>query len=196
MFLRRPSSFDPTRDSIVRVEVGRLRKLLDMYLRGPGASDPIHFEIPRGQSHLKVVRPHVKSGPKKRTGQDPLRLVLMGFWPQVAIALLSTVLILGLAFKLGFMRDQNDNAEVEAALAEEFPRLFVQPFHKYGRVAEAFPRSALSTFVAAELSEFKTFRVIGPSFPSALPVRARDYILEGATLGAATLRTNSLLICV
>jgi adenylate cyclase len=44
----RATSFDPQRDSIVRVQVGRLRKALQDYYTGPGANDPVCMELPRG----------------------------------------------------------------------------------------------------------------------------------------------------
>ncbi len=47
--LSRSSDFDPKKDSIVRVEAHRLRKRLDEYYRGAGASCPIHIRIPSGQ---------------------------------------------------------------------------------------------------------------------------------------------------
>jgi hypothetical protein len=180
--LDRPSSFDPTRDSIVRVEVGRLRKLLEMYFRGPGGSDPILFAIPRGQSHLVVVRRGAGPALLASASQAASKPVLKSRWSRPAIALIAVPLTMAFVMGFGLMRSRSGGADVEAALAEEFPRLFVQPFEKHGKAAETFPRNALSSFLATELSGFKTFRVIGPSFPSNLPIRTRDYILEGTTL--------------
>ncbi len=45
---QRGDSFDPRNDSIVRVQVGVLRKKLAAYYDGPGATDEILIEIPRG----------------------------------------------------------------------------------------------------------------------------------------------------
>jgi len=47
--LKRPRSFDPREDSIVRVEANRLRKALKSYYEGAGAFDPIVIEVPRGK---------------------------------------------------------------------------------------------------------------------------------------------------
>ena len=44
----RGDAFDPKVDTIVRVEARRLRAKLDEYYSGPGASDPLRIEIPRG----------------------------------------------------------------------------------------------------------------------------------------------------
>jgi TolB-like protein len=46
--LGRDESFDPQADPIVRVEAGRLRRALDLYYAGPGASDAVRISIPRG----------------------------------------------------------------------------------------------------------------------------------------------------
>ncbi|TKD12532.1 hypothetical protein FBT96_20310 [Rhodobacter capsulatus] len=53
--LGRSAEFDPGTDSIVRVELGRLRKLLDLYYAGQGAQDPIRLSIPRGQSRVEIL---------------------------------------------------------------------------------------------------------------------------------------------
>ena len=187
--LGRPSSFDPTRDSIVRVEVSRLRKLLELYFLGPGASDPVRFSIPGGQSHLVLRRHLTEAEVPPPVEPEPVRKFP---WQSPAIALGAAILCVALITGFAALRGGTGTAEVDAALAEEFPRLFVQPFKKLEMVAEAFPRGALSAFLAAELSEFKTFRVIGPSSPSTLPVRARDFILEGTVLRAD--RTKNALV--
>jgi len=44
----RGQSFDPGADPIVRVQAGRLRKLLDAYYLTAGKGDPIRFVIPKG----------------------------------------------------------------------------------------------------------------------------------------------------
>jgi tetratricopeptide (TPR) repeat protein len=184
--LGRQSSFDPAKDSIARVEVGRLRKLLEMYFRGPGADDPIRFTIPRGQSHLEVARISLEHDPGSNSVPLSSDRPSPALRRSVASALVAALLVFGLAFSPILLRDRSGNAEVEAAFAERFPRIFVQPFRKQGRIAEAFPNHALSSFLAAELSAFKTFRVIGPSFPSTLPIRTKDFILEGVALASNT----------
>jgi adenylate cyclase len=44
----RSDAYDPRIDSIVRVEVRRLRSRIEEYYRGPGAGDPIVIAVPRG----------------------------------------------------------------------------------------------------------------------------------------------------
>lgn len=44
----KPESFDPSVDTIVRVEAGRLRRSLDQYYREAGAEDPVEIIVPKG----------------------------------------------------------------------------------------------------------------------------------------------------
>ncbi len=45
--LGRKESFDPQADPIVRVEAGRLRRALEHYYAGPGATDDVIIDLPR-----------------------------------------------------------------------------------------------------------------------------------------------------
>src|SRR2546423_13871614 len=55
--LGRPPEFDQKRDSIVRVEVHRLRRRLKEYYEGEGADHPVHILIPSGRyAPMFVVR--------------------------------------------------------------------------------------------------------------------------------------------
>ncbi len=53
--LGRSDDFDPQSDPIVRVEATRLRRTLERYYAGPGAADPIVFEMTRG-SYVPTIR--------------------------------------------------------------------------------------------------------------------------------------------
>jgi hypothetical protein len=46
--LRRRGDFNPSDDNIVRVQVGHLRKKLELYFAGEGAHEPVELSIPRG----------------------------------------------------------------------------------------------------------------------------------------------------
>jgi DNA-binding NarL/FixJ family response regulator len=46
--LGRQEDFDPSKDPIVRVEAGRLRRALQRYYNGPGAYNLVAIDIPRG----------------------------------------------------------------------------------------------------------------------------------------------------
>lgn len=52
----RGAGFDPATDPIVRVQAGRLRKLLEAYYRSAGQSDPIFFKIPKGSYTVNFIQ--------------------------------------------------------------------------------------------------------------------------------------------
>ncbi|WP_029586083.1 LuxR C-terminal-related transcriptional regulator [Bradyrhizobium sp. URHD0069] len=47
--LGRSGDFDPQQDPIVRVEAGRLRRVIQHYYAGPGAKDLLFIDVPRGR---------------------------------------------------------------------------------------------------------------------------------------------------
>ena len=47
--LGRSGDFDPQQDPIVRVEAGRLRRVIQHYYAGPGAKDLLVIDVPRGR---------------------------------------------------------------------------------------------------------------------------------------------------
>ena len=59
--LGRDASFDPQNDPIVRVEAGRLRRVLDHYYMNGGCNDPVVIEMPRGR-YVPVFRPNMTHG--------------------------------------------------------------------------------------------------------------------------------------
>lgn len=62
-------SFDPGSDAIVRVEAGRLRRLLEHYYMDEGINDPIIISLPKGK-----YKPDFKQAQKKRVSKahDPI----------------------------------------------------------------------------------------------------------------------------
>jgi hypothetical protein len=67
-FYNRDATYDPRYDSIVRVNVMRLRQRLAEYYAGPGANDLVTIEIPRG-SYVPLIT--VKPAPEyKRRAAD------------------------------------------------------------------------------------------------------------------------------
>jgi len=60
---QRGDNFDPRTDSIVRVQVGVLRKKLAAYYEGPGAQDEILIEVPRGHYAPQVSSRQTPAAP-------------------------------------------------------------------------------------------------------------------------------------
>lgn len=65
--LGRPASFDQKKDSIVRVEVHRLRKRLHQFYEGPGRASTVQIQIPEGRYVPQFVR--VAPHPQPETGE-------------------------------------------------------------------------------------------------------------------------------
>src|SRR5579862_3775774 len=49
----KPPSYDPKRDSIVRLQVGRLRQKISAYYETESAGDPIRISVPKGSFGLE-----------------------------------------------------------------------------------------------------------------------------------------------
>jgi hypothetical protein len=104
VFGRRPD-FDPQSDSMIRVQVGRLRAKLSEYYATEGAHDPIVVELPKGTYHLQFHR-RSTSGVTERpafVGVDqPAQVQTSGaseYWKLAAItlAILLATALVGLA---------------------------------------------------------------------------------------------------
>ena len=92
----RPADFDAQQDAIVRVEVGRLRKSLDLYFATSGAADDIRVVIdkggyrPRFEFRAEVATQTPQSGETHRPRRSPKTR-----WPTLAAVAVACV-ILGL----------------------------------------------------------------------------------------------------
>ena len=74
--LGRRSTFDPRNDSVVRVEVHRLRKRLKEFYTGPGASQPMQIVLPAGKyapTFLSVAEPAADQAAPPRVIAAPSR---------------------------------------------------------------------------------------------------------------------------
>lgn len=64
---RRGAGFDPSKDSIVRVEMKRLREILQHHYATAGAEDPVRISIPKGS----YVPAFSRAGPAAAVADDP-----------------------------------------------------------------------------------------------------------------------------
>ena len=72
--LGRSPEFDQEKDSIVRVQVHRLRKCLSEYYREEGASNPFCIVIPAGQYVPHFIKRAVLEAESARLPEAPLKL--------------------------------------------------------------------------------------------------------------------------
>jgi hypothetical protein len=64
------AEFDVSQDAMVRVYVHKLRRKLEEFYAGPGASEPTHLSIPKGEYRFVVDAPHVPP-PETNAGVPP-----------------------------------------------------------------------------------------------------------------------------
>jgi hypothetical protein len=95
----KPASYDPRQDSIVRLQVGRLRQKLLAYYETEGNEDPVHIGLPKGGFKLSF-----EPGPRGRNGGTALSVHHRKIIASLAVALVlaiawaafSTVSLVGL----------------------------------------------------------------------------------------------------
>jgi hypothetical protein len=86
----KPESYDPKQDSIVRLQVGRLRQKLAVYYQTEGVGDPIVVNLPKGAYRLVFdaaaadLVPAVEHPPRHWTPVLAIGLAVMSAWAIVA----------------------------------------------------------------------------------------------------------------
>jgi serine/threonine-protein kinase len=132
----RGAEFDPRTDSSVRTQIGRLRSRLSSYYDGPGRTDPIVIEIPKGayapvfsardQDEPAAAKPVV---PRKRS------------WPWLWIA--AAVVMIGAIVWLASAKWRADPVSSLAVL----PFLDLTPEHNYQFFSEGMAEEIIDALV-------------------------------------------------
>jgi len=182
--LGRGQSFDPAQDSIVRVEIGRLRKALDLYFATEGRYEPVRIQIPRGAN-----RPRIVTGDPGPTEAPPPAAAPVRRFGLVAGVAMAAMLAAGAALLVWQRR-----APPPAPLAAAAPRLILMPVQTEGTDPEVRALAlGLRAQLAAELSQQTWLTVLlgdghssgdAPVFAAA-PVLIKDG--DGYTLSAQLL---------
>ncbi len=73
--LGKPATYDPRQESIVRIQVGRLRHKLSEYYHGEGKGDPIVVELPKGHFKLRFDPGAESAEPEIGRAADPTAAV-------------------------------------------------------------------------------------------------------------------------
>lgn len=115
----KPESYDPKQDSIVRLQVGRLRQKLAMYYQSEGASDSVLVEVPKGA--FKVIFEAASPEGARRAAADPVRRAR---W---LAARLAAVTLWAVVATVMAVRSQRQAAPVAEAWTPELEQLW-QPF--------------------------------------------------------------------
>ena len=189
--LGRDASFDPTTDSIVRSEIGRLRDALRIYFAESGAPGQVQIEIPKG-----TYRPVLSVGPAApvsghRAAQR--RIILL--------ALVAAVIAVAvLAFGLLKDRDgapETDDDQLEAGLPFEVVRIALAPLEVAGDHPDDEKIAlGLTAEMMMDLSAYPWIAVVSPvgGF-SDLRADQVDYVLDGGIyIDDQSLRTRSRMV--
>lgn len=190
--LGRQKDFDPQQDSIVRVEIGRLRQALERYYLTDGKNAPVVISIPKGQYRpvfLAAPAPPALAAPARR----PRR-----FAPFAAAALVVACLAGLGAWK--FALSPGEPPEV-AAGARRGPVVAITPFDLHAdKDGVAYVAGGLQADLADALSGFQWLTVVplndegdlsGAEAPGARP----DFIVRGSLrLIGDAVKANVLLL--
>ncbi|EEW24278.1 tetratricopeptide repeat protein [Rhodobacter ferrooxidans] len=171
--LGRGADFDPSTDSIVRVEIGRLRKLLAFYYQGPGQGDLIRIGIPRGQimPEITLLREIAKSGSSPETGPQIVARLGRPYPLMAAVLIGASVAIASIVF---LNRDRLFGAP-------EFPHLAVSAVTNQTVHHDLdFLSSGLENQLITELSHYRSLRVLYGESPQMAYRSAPEYLVRGA----------------
>ncbi len=143
----RPADFDAQQDAIVRVEVGRLRKSLELYFATTGATDPVRIFIDKGG-----YRPRFEfAGAAEASELPPQEAIGAASPPVWRIPWLGVAAIVGLCLIAGFWGWRY----YAQPFLRSGPRLAVAPFTLAAdRDGQAYIGVGLRAEVVSVLSEF------------------------------------------
>ena len=198
------SEFDPASDPSVRVQMGRLRRLLNDYYEDAGLNDPIRIEIPKG-SYVPLFVPHGdpdRPAPGvERVGDDPDRDTIdveieptpvrgdrRRIWRAAAMLIVAAALVLFVLHRLhAWPFDATVDDLVLQSEVNAFPVVVVRAFEN--RTGDPLDEPLVRGFkrqFAADLQRFRNARVAIDEAPPSSNVpgmRARaDFIVTGAVL--------------
>lgn len=191
------------RESVVRVDLGRLRRRLGDYYRGDGAADPVRIILPKGSyaPEFAYVDPAGKRDAEPREGRSravPITAVSAAVLGIVAIALVSTWFLRGQDDAEGVTDRRRDAAQRTAVFDASPLRLQAINLAESGRdlifpaVDPARLRAALVTFEAAIEADPTYF---GGHAGAAQVHATRALVLGGADdLAAATENADRALV--
>lgn len=175
--LGRGADFDPQSDSIVRVEMGRLRTALDLYYASEGAEDSVRFEIAKGGYRPKIA---ARASPGAEASVVSVAPPAPRRWLRLAFAAAGIAAAAALAAIVA-LRIAAPNEATEQR--EPGPVIVVAPVVvSTDRATFAGFGPALQTSLAAAMAEFDWLSVAiadgGPMAASEPAPASADYLLR------------------
>ena len=181
---KRPPTYDPKDDPVVRIEAGRLRKKLADYYGGPGAADPIVIDVPRGgyvpifSSNSFATQVEDARFTEKQSGKLTGRF----FGKVVALTLVAALV---LAAKL-FVRFRHRALATPTSIAV-LPFLNLTP-----EPAEAYLTDGIAEELTTSLAQLKGLRVVAATSAFQFRGKAEDVRKIGRDLNAEALLEGSI----
>lgn len=172
--------FDPSTNPIVRVQAGRLRKLLSEYYRRSGKDDHVIIYVAKGQYAPQFERRNplpITNSPQNKSKFSPRKITKWFLTCLIGVTILAS-LIYGL---------RNTLTPQTAQTTTIYPSIVILPFHnltgypKYDVLGQGFQHQ-----LGTDLSKFRVVRVVFSSqtYEEILATTNpnADYVLEGTFL--------------
>lgn len=175
--------FDPSTNPIVRVQAGRLRKLLSEYYRRSGKKDNVLIYVSKGQyapqfGERNELQPIIAA--PKNTRTYTAREIAKWF----AIGLTTLVLLVSLFYSL---RNDQTNPQQTAQSNAIYPSIAILPFQNLtSDPSKDVFKQGFQHQLGTDLSRFRAIRVVYSDlqfeeiFAQKMPIA--DYVLEGTFL--------------
>ena len=183
----RTPSYDPQIDSVVRVEIGRLRARLAEYYEKAGVDDPVRIEIPRGayrpvftfrETAPEPVAP--QAAPEPAAEEPPARPQSVK-WVWIAAGLAALALIL-----ITIWRIRATAPATPAAIA-------VLPFlNLSGNAADEYLADGISEELTETLAEFNDLRVVARTSAFQYKGKSENVSEIGRNLSAGAILEGSV----
>lgn len=167
----RPVDFDPERDTIVRVEMGRLRKKLELYYLTEGKDDPIVISIPVG-TYVPVFQPRkitlTSDEDEKNNNQFPSKTSNVFARKVFSICFASFVIISIVAGWIFYQehftwQTNSDSQFADALILPNGPAIAVLKFRDItGDKNDQSFAEGITAQIVSKLSRFRSLFVIAP----------------------------------
>ncbi|MGJ5814400.1 TPR end-of-group domain-containing protein [Paludibaculum fermentans] len=166
---RRPSTFDPSGDSVVRVAASNLRSRLRDYYLGTGANDPLRIEIAKG-NYLPAFRTQPEGRATRR------------LWKPIALAACVLLVVLAAVW----WRYSSSTGRHTASIAV-LPFLNLSNNPETGYLADGFVEELTTT-----LAQVEGLKVVARSSAFQFKGRSPEIRSAGRQLGVETILEGSL----
>jgi len=129
--LGKPPTYDPRQDSVVRIQVGRLRQKLQEYYSAEGKGDPVEVQLPKGRFKLnwKERTSEELAGQNGQNGKEYAGAAPNGrrqriFAKRILSVALGVAIVWATLATVAFWREQRISSRLKAAWSDEMEELW------------------------------------------------------------------------